>query len=175
MWSCLCWQHLHKFSLLSDDKCNVFFLCNVHFWWKEWRKKWVLDGLFLLLLWQWWSVKWGPVSSLQGLETSRHGGDTVHTHILYTYKHTRLVTPEQLPPTANYCSSHMVVHLKPLSHVWIDLWCGCCSTNRQEAEFLKTAEWGRCNGTADWGCSFFMGFFFFFFQFYRLHLFEHLK
>lgn len=72
-----------------------------------------------------------------------------YTYSLYTYKHTHLVTPGQLSPTANYCSAHMVMALKPLDHVWIDLWCGCWSTNRHEAEFLKTAEPGRHDGSAE--------------------------
>lgn len=73
------------------------------------------------------------------LETRRRHGSCMQTHILYTLRHTHLVTPEQLPATTNYCSSHMAVHLKPVGHVWIDLWCGPRSTNRQEAEILKTA------------------------------------
>lgn len=68
--------------------------------------------------------------------THTHTLHYMHTYSPYTYKHTHLVTPGQLPPTANYCSAHMVVALKPLDHVWIDLWCGCWSTNRH-AEILK--------------------------------------
>lgn len=88
----------------------------------------------------------GELSAAWRDQRPRDTVETRYTHTHYIHTNTPAsVTPGQLPPTTNYCSSHMAVALKPLGHVWIELWCGLWSTNRHEAELLKTTEWGRHN------------------------------